>query len=165
MLDVLQHPPREAGHILAYKTEIQSDDVFNAALAAMPQEQFVIYGMRKGAPAPPNVAARAFDEAGFLRDLASSRAVISNGGMSLLGEALSMGKPVLAIPVGGHHEQILNACYLERLGFGVGRRQLDALSLRAFVRDIPAYRHAIARSYPPHDQNERFFATLDRLFP
>lgn len=165
VLAVLASPPPTGNHLLVYKTEIMNDTMVSASLAALPEQPFVVYGMSEAAALPRNAVRRSFSEAGFLRDLASARGVVSNGGMSLLGEALSLQKPVLAIPVGGHHEQILNACYLDRLGYGTWRDRLDAAALGAFVRDLPRHQRAIAASYPPHDRNVGLYATLERLFP
>ena len=57
-------------------------------------------------------------ENGFLADLAACSYVIANGGLSLLSEALYLGKPVLCLPVQFLYEQFFNAYLLAKNGFG-----------------------------------------------
>jgi uncharacterized protein (TIGR00661 family) len=63
-----------------------------------------------------NLRYQPFGEATFIDDLASCRAVIAGGGFTLMGEAVYLHKPMLAVPVGRQFEQVLNARYL-REGF------------------------------------------------
>jgi uncharacterized protein (TIGR00661 family) len=44
--------------------------------------------------------------------------VIANSGFSLICEALYLGKPYLAIPVRHQFEQVLNAYYVDKMGYG-----------------------------------------------
>lgn len=55
---------------------------------------------------------------GFVRDMAGCRAVLSTAGNQLIGEALHLGKPVLAVPEDAF-EQRLNAHMIERMGVGM----------------------------------------------
>ena len=55
---------------------------------------------------------------GFFADLVSARAVVANSGFSLVTEALHLGKPYLAVPVSHQFEQIFNAYWLEKSGYG-----------------------------------------------
>jgi uncharacterized protein (TIGR00661 family) len=85
-----------------------------------------------------NLRYRPFSEAGFIDDLASARGVIAGGGFTLMGEAVYLRKPMLAVPLGGQFEQVLNARYLEREGFGMEAEVADAETVRRFVERIPA---------------------------
>ena len=164
VLRALAAPRTTSDHVLAYKTGSLDDASVLGPLARVPEQCFVAYGLRGEAAVPPNVTAKPFDTNTFLSDLASARAVIGNGGMSLLGEALAFGKPVYAIPVRGQYEQVLNACYLQQLGYGTTSETLEPNRIRAFLANEPAHAAAIAR-VPQHDRNERLYATLDALFP
>jgi UDP-N-acetylglucosamine:LPS N-acetylglucosamine transferase len=42
-----------------------------------------------------------------------------------MGEAVVLGKPMLAVPLAGQFEQMLNSRYLEREGFGMWAPDLD----------------------------------------
>ena len=72
-----------------------------------------------------NLRYRPFSEAGFIDDLRTARGVIAGGGFTLMGEAVYLHKPMLAVPLGGQFEQVLNARYLEAEGYGVARRRAD----------------------------------------
>jgi uncharacterized protein (TIGR00661 family) len=154
-----------SSHVLVYKTLASSpeDAQFFDALSSLPSERFVIYGLEAGTPVPQNCVARPIDEDAFVRDLASAKAVIGNGGMSLMGEALALGKPVLAIPIQDQYEQVLNALYLECLGFGRMAAKLDASVLTEFLANASMYAARI-RSRPQHDGNQKLYALLDAFF-
>jgi uncharacterized protein (TIGR00661 family) len=95
-----------------------------------------VYGMRDGPEAGTTDGAieyRARSVDGFLEDLVTARGVITGGGFSLLSEAVYLGKPVLSVPLRGQFEQLMNARYLEREGFGMCARAVEAATLAAFV--------------------------------
>jgi uncharacterized protein (TIGR00661 family) len=54
----------------------------------------------------------------FLQDLLDCKCLITTAGNQLIGEALAIGKPVLAIPEPGNMEQQLNAHFLVESGLG-----------------------------------------------
>ncbi len=56
------------------------------------------------------------DRAGFLRDLASCRAVICTAGVNLPVEAHLLGKPCGVVPIPEQWEQVVNAWHLDSLG-------------------------------------------------
>jgi UDP:flavonoid glycosyltransferase YjiC (YdhE family) len=66
-----------------------------------------------------NIDYRPRSNEGFVEDLRTARGVVAGGGFSLLSEAVYLGKPVLAMPLHGQFEQLLNGRYLEREGYGV----------------------------------------------
>ena len=164
VLRALSAPPATSDHVLVYKTGSLDDASVLGPLARVPEQRFLVYGLRDEAAVSANVVAKPFDTSTFLSDLASARAVIGNGGMSLLGEALAFQKPLYVVPMRGQFEQVLNACYVEQLGYGTTSETLEPNRLRAFLANAPAHAAAIAR-VPQHDRNERLYATLDALFP
>jgi uncharacterized protein (TIGR00661 family) len=101
-----------------------------------------VYGMRRGLEGEQvegNLRYRPFSEAGFIADLATARGVIAGGGFTLMGEAVYLHKPMLAVPIGGQFEQVLNARYLQKLGYGRCADTLDdPATVREFVSAIPA---------------------------
>lgn len=147
--------PTAGEHVLVYQTGVATDELI-VALRAIPSVRFVVYA-RDAAPGEvANISFRAFDEAGFLADLASARAVICNGGYTLMSEALYLGKPILSMPLRHQGEQELNAAYLSELGLGVAMRRLDFPALRAFVRSPSPIARLPAG-------NARASTTIDRL--
>jgi uncharacterized protein (TIGR00661 family) len=125
--------PTRGEHVVVYQTAA-GDAALLRTLRALPDVPFRVYGA--GEPRQSgNVELRRFDEAGFLSDLASARAVVSNGGFSALSEAIYLNKPVLSIPVAHQGEQQLNAAWLQRLGLGMRGAKLTTELLRDFLRD------------------------------
>jgi uncharacterized protein (TIGR00661 family) len=80
---------------------------------------------------------------GFLADLVSARGVITGGGFSLLSEAVYLGKPVLAVPLKGQFEQLMNARYLHREGFGMCAPAIDAATLATFLEELDSYHNRL----------------------
>jgi uncharacterized protein (TIGR00661 family) len=95
-----------------------------------------VYGMRDGPEVGTRDGAieyrpRSID--GFLEDLVSARGVITGGGFSLLSEAVYVGKPVMSVPLRGQFEQLMNARYVDREGFGMCATGVDAPTLTTFL--------------------------------
>ena len=101
-----------------------------------------VYGMRDGPEAGTTdgrITFRPRSAGGFLEDLRTARAVISGGGFSLLSEAVFLGKPALAVPLDGQFEQLMNARYLQREGFGACARDIGPGTLAAFLDGLPGF--------------------------
>ena len=152
----------EASPVLVYKTASLDDESMLRSLSDV-EASFVVYGVSVDATMPENCARRPFDEAGFVRDLASCRAVVCNAGMSLTGEALAFGKPVFAVPVRDQFEQVLNALYLDHLGYGFMAETLEARALASFLKQAERFERRL-RERPTHDGNARLYDALERLF-
>ncbi len=124
-----------------------------------------IYGMKRSITADvvdENLTYRPFSETGFIADLASARGVIAGGGFTLMGEAVYLHKPMLAVPLERQFEQVLNARYLEELGYGSFAESLDdPKTVLDFVEKIPSCEKALA-SYV-QDGNAVLFREVDGL--
>ncbi len=109
-----------------------------------------------------NLIYRKFNEDRFFNDLGSCKAVLANGGFTLISESIYLKKPVLSIPVKGQFEQILNAIYLERLGYGEFHEELeiDICSSTFYLNSI-SYNQSL-RSYN-QDGNKAILKELDNL--
>ncbi|MFN0061293.1 MAG: MJ1255/VC2487 family glycosyltransferase [Myxococcaceae bacterium] len=156
--EILSARPSSGEHLLVYQTST-SNPALPAALksAGIPCR---VYGLRRVSEdeADGSLLYRPFNEARFVEDLCGARAVVTGGGFTLLSEAVYLGKPVYCVPVGGQFEQVLNALYLERLGYGVYAPTLTASTLAAFLERIPDFSRSLA-TYR-HDQNRGAFAAL-----
>ena len=138
--------------------------MLQAALAATGLE-CRIYGMRAGlteAVQDGNLRFLPFSEDRFIADLATSRAVIAGGGFTLMGEAVFLGKPMLAVPLAGQFEQMLNARYLEREGYGMWAPDLDDPAIiPRFLERTPACSRALAGYH--QDGNRALLAGVDEF--
>ncbi len=130
--------PTEGEHVLVYQTAA-GDPRLLGALASMPKVRFVLYGLGRDETIG-NVELRTFDERRFIDELASARAVISNGGFTTLSEAIYLGKPVLSVPVRHQPEQELNAAWLDVLGLGAHAKLLDTHAVARFIDRADSFR-------------------------
>jgi uncharacterized protein (TIGR00661 family) len=105
-----------------------------------------VYGMR-GGPASDetdgNLEFRPRSNEGFVEDLRTARGVVTGGGFSLLSEAVYLGKPVLAMPLHGQFEQLMNARYLEREGYGVCAQQVTPELVGDFIARLDDFERAL----------------------
>jgi uncharacterized protein (TIGR00661 family) len=163
-------------HVLVYQTSA-SDDSLLPSLAELKEHRFVVYGLKRhdqqasrlrgdvssktAAKSFPNCVVREFSEEGFVADLAAAQAVVCNGGLSLIGEALYLGKPIFSVPVRNQFEQVMNARYLEELGYGLAADSIDPQLLRLFLRERDKYASRVAKHQ--QDGNERLFDVEDGL--
>ncbi len=69
---------------------------------------------------------------------------MANGGFTLISESIYLKKPVLSIPVKGQFEQILNAIYLERLGYGEFHEELEKDSVIHFLSKLDSYNDSLS---------------------
>lgn len=153
---------RRGDHLLVYQTS-DTNSVLPRVLSQAGVECRV-YGARRGITedvVEGNLRYRPFSEDGFITDLATARGVVAGGGFTLMGEAVYLRKPMLALPLVGQFEQTLNALYLEQLGYGRLAPELTVEAVRDFLAAIPACERALA-SYDQNG-NERLFEVLDSL--
>jgi len=126
------------------------------------RSRFIAYGFgREGNNEEGNILFRKPSLDGFFSDLVRARAVIANSGFSLVTEALHLGKPYLAVPVSHQFEQIFNAYWLQKSGFGTYWEQLSKERVESFLYNLPHYRDSLA-DYPRHG-NQALFDKLDSL--
>ncbi len=156
---VAAHPSWET-HALVYTHGETAEDTMRA-MQAVPQQPFVVYGAARSGRFG-NCLCKPFSADEFVRDLASSRAVVANAGMSLMGEAVYLGKPMYAVPVQNQFEQTVNAWYLAKLGYGEMHEAFEPRLIGKFLEAAPAYA-AKLRSSRRQDGNQEFYRVLDRL--
>jgi uncharacterized protein (TIGR00661 family) len=148
--------PRD--HVLVYQTA-SSNEALVPLLRRLPG-RFRVYGMgREGTEG--NVTLRGFSEEGFLDDLRTARAVLAGGGFSLMSEAVHLRVPMLSVPFAHQGEQVLNARYLRKLGYGASADEFTEDVVARFLGDLPAHERALA-TYEPRD-NSMTFACVDEL--
>lgn len=159
--EVLAATPSHGEHVLVYQSGEGAESV-ETALKAFPEQTFLVYGMRRGIAGEEtddNLRHQPFSETKFVEHLASAKAVIAGGGFSLLSEAVYLRKPVLSVPLEGQFEQTLNALYLEKLGYGLHRKEIRAADVEELLLRAPAFSRAL-QDYQ-QDGNRTLFALLD----
>ena len=155
--EILDATPQEGSHVLVYVT---SPAPALAKLLGTIRASFIAYGFgREGKDG--NVLYKKASLEGFFADLVTSKAVIANSGFSLLTEALHLGKPYLAMPVRHQFEQVFNAYWVEKSGYGASWGELNRERVEAFLYNVPHYREALAQY--PREGNQALFNKLDGL--
>jgi uncharacterized protein (TIGR00661 family) len=161
--EILAADRRRGEHLIVYQTA-ESNTSLTDTLTRTGLE-CRIYGMRRGITEEQvegNLRHRPFSEAGFIDDLASARGVIAGGGFTLMGEAVYLHKPMLAVPLRHQFEQVLNARYLERDGYGKAADSLDdPATVLDFVDAIPQCEEKLA-GYS-QDGNRLILEAVDHL--
>lgn len=107
-------PPGEP-FLLSYLRKQTPDSVVDELVNS--DQRIKIYGLGEREPRK-QVTFHAIDPEKFVDDLVACRAVVSAAGNQLLGECMYLGKPVMALPETWHHEQLINAHFLRRMGCG-----------------------------------------------
>ena len=155
--EILNATPTERDHVLVYVT---SPAPALAKLLASVRARFIAYGFgREGIEGNIQYKKPSLD--GFFSDLVSARAVIANSGFSLVTEALHLRKPYLAVPVSHQFEQIFNAYWLQKSGYGTYWEHLTKERIDSFLDNLLHYRESLA-DYPRHG-NQALFDKLDSL--
>lgn len=155
--EILSAKPTEGDFVLAYFTS-----PFTEILPILKSinKKFICYGFAKNARMG-NVILKKASEKEFLKDLMRCEAVMANSGFTLVGEALHLGKPYLALPVQAQFEQTLNAYYVEKLGFGRYYDELDREKIESFLFNLGVYKKNL-KKYKKQD-NKKLFQKLDQL--
>ncbi len=170
--DTSLHPPILRPEILAAKREpgahllIYQTSTSNKALPEILQKSGLecrVYGLRRDLESDVregNVLYRPFSEQGFVDDLRTARGVIASAGFTLMGEAVYLGRPMLAVPLKKQFEQVLNARYLEAEGYGLGADTITSARLAEFIERLPDFERKLA-GYK-QDGNNDLLAALER---
>ena len=152
--EIVQSQSINGEHLVAYLRRKTCE----AVLESMQQlgRPVHVYGLGERPP-QGNVQFFRIDEQGFIADLASCHAVLCTAGNQLVGEALYLGKPVLAMPESNNFEQFINAWFLREGGAGdwVDPERITARHIRRFLAQHVDFAESIDR--------ERMNGTPDAL--
>ena len=155
--EILEAVPTQEEYVLVYVT---SPAPLLAKMLSAIRGRFIAYGFgREGEEG--NIFYKKPSLEGFLRDLAGTKAIIANSGFSLVTEALHLGKPYLAVPVEHQFEQIFNAYWLQKSGYGAYWEDLNKERVESFLYNLPLYREKM--SDYPRQGNAALLAKLDTL--
>ena len=155
--EVLDTKPTTGEHVLVYVTSPSRD---LAQLLQQVRCKFVAYGFNRDGQ-DGNILFKKPDMETFLRDLAGCKAIVANAGFSLVSEALYLGKPYLAVPVQHQFEQIFNAYFLDKEGYGAFWEELTKEKVESFLFNLPTFQDNLA-AYERHD-NSVLLNKLDQL--
>src|SRR3954470_11071900 len=138
--EILAARSEQGKHLLVYQTYTSNDEL--PQLLRRTGIECRVYGLRRDLREDvreDNLLYRPFSEEGFIDDLRTCRAVVASGGFTLMGEAVYLHKPMLAEPVARQFEQILNARYLEKEGYGLSAEAIREAKLQEFLSRLPEF--------------------------
>ena len=159
--EILEAKKTVKDHIVVYQTSESCADL--PEILKKIDKPFFVYGFKreiKEVVKENNITYKPFSEKGLVRDLSSAFGVIANGGFTLLSESVYLQKPILSIPIQSQFEQVLNAHYLEELGFGYSMDKLDKETILYFIEHIDNYRDNLSK-YKQEEGNGILFNLLD----
>lgn len=155
--EVLRTRATEGEEVLVYVTSPAPE---LARLLAAVRCRFIAYGFgREGREG--NILFKKPGLEVFLKDLSNCKAVIANSGFSLLSEAFYLGKPYLAVPVHHQFEQLFNAYYVDKVGYGTYWDELNKERIESFLFNLPVYKENL-KTYPRQD-NSALLKKVDDL--
>ncbi|MCA9673150.1 MAG: teichoic acid biosynthesis protein [Myxococcales bacterium] len=156
--EILAAKPTRGEHLIVYQTTTTNERLLDVlGQSGVPCK---VYGLNRDETIG-NLQLRPFSLDGFVKDLASCRGVLATGGYSLMGEAIYLGKPLLAVPLKKQFEQLLNALYLQKLGYGEYHQELSAEAVTGFVANLEQYEANLANY--SQDGNNKILGALDGL--
>ncbi|MGV3539333.1 MAG: MJ1255/VC2487 family glycosyltransferase [Rufibacter sp.] len=156
--EILRAKTSSGSHVLVYQSSTNQKNLLQA-LQELPQETFFVYGFNKDEQ-HANVQLKAFSEEGFIQDLASAKAVVANGGFSLLSEAVYLHKPICSVPIPKQFEQYLNAAFVQKLGYGRYFPEFTPDGLKAFLYEVPRFQENLAQYQ--QEGNQILFNEIER---
>jgi uncharacterized protein (TIGR00661 family) len=157
--EILGAGRKRLNHILVYQTSTSQRDIV-PILNEMERETFYVYGFNVGATYG-NVVMKPFSEAEFIKDLVEAKAVITNGGFTLISEAVYLNKPLCSMPINNQFEQYVNAAYIEKCGYGRRCSGFTPDAIKSFLYDLDKFQNTI-NGYQ-QSGNDSTFATLDKI--
>lgn len=145
-------------HILVYQTSGTNTAMLDELRKC--KEQFIVYGFSEEG-VTDNITFRSFNDAQFYDDFSSAKAVICNGGLMFMTEALYLGKPVYAVPIQHQFEQVMNAYYLQEMQLGVAVNEFTVERFSIFLKKLNFYKKHISKLR--FDNNSALFRRLKEM--
>ncbi|MDR2966593.1 MAG: glycosyltransferase [Methanobacteriaceae archaeon] len=127
-------------HILVYQTSKANIKLIETLKEV--DEKFIVYGFNKE-KIDGNLTFRKFNEDKIYDDLRNAKAIVTNGGFTLISEAIYLKKPIYTIPANGNFEQLLNAFYVDKLAYGEMHKNIDKSTLKNFLKKLKKYQKSL----------------------
>jgi uncharacterized protein (TIGR00661 family) len=155
--EILDATFTQAEHVLVYVT---SPAPALVKVLSKVRGRFIAYGFGRDGE-DGNIVFKKPSQQEFMRDLTAAKAIVANSGFSLVTEALHLGRPYLAVPVKHQFEQVFNAYWLQKTGYGAYWEDLTKERVESFLYNLPLYREKL-EDYP-RQGNGALLAKLDTL--
>jgi len=137
--EIFSLTPKTGNYVLIYQTNSAYHKKIKTIVNHFPQIKFYIYNLKNDGKFGRQAIFRKFSHTQLLEDLAGARAVIVNGGFTLLSEAIYLKKPIISLPMHGDFEQLLNAILLDRANYGIFLKKIDLKKIDSFFNNLDFY--------------------------
>ncbi|MFN0019562.1 MAG: glycosyltransferase family protein [Pirellulaceae bacterium] len=156
--------PSQGDYVLSYLRPNASPRILESLQGA--KREVRVYGLGER-PAVGCLKFFPLHERKFVDDLAGCSALIGAAGNQSLGEALYLGKPVLAIPEGEHYEQLINAHFLRQMGAGdwVTAEQVEPAHVNRFLDRLDSHAACAGLLAGKLDGTSSAAAEIERFLP
>ena len=138
--DILNLKSEKGDHVLVYQTS-NSNYELTERLKKI-DENFIVYGFNIDKK-DKNLIYRKFNEDIFYDDLRTCKAVLTNGGFTLISEAIYLKKPIYSMPALGNFEQILNGYYVDKLSYGEYHEDMKTENIIKFLNNLDKYQKTL----------------------
>ncbi|HAV92750.1 TPA: hypothetical protein DCW38_06175 [candidate division WOR-3 bacterium] len=138
--------------ILIYQTSNSMVDKIKILTEKFKDVDFIAY--KVSMDAKPNLKVKGFSTEDFINDLAECSGIISNGGFTLISEAIYLGKPIYSVPIKGQYEQRVNGFLVEKMGYGLTSNDFDEERFEKFINNMEEYKKNLSKYY--QDGNKEF---------
>ncbi|MBI2148218.1 hypothetical protein HYU23_00915 [Candidatus Woesearchaeota archaeon] len=155
--EILKSKSKSMDYVFVYQSTKSYDKLIE--ILKRINYKFIIYGFDKNQVVGNLIFKKFDDRKQFINDLANCKAVITNGGFTLISEALYLSKPMLVVPIKKHFEQVSNALYIQYNNFGVFYDDLDETHVVEFIMNLKKYKFDKVEKW----NNEQTFGLLDML--
>jgi uncharacterized protein (TIGR00661 family) len=162
--EIASAQPHNGGYILSYLRHRTPPAVLEMlGRLGLPVK---IYGLG-GQPPRGALTFHEIDSQQFVSDLAGCEGYIGAAGNQALGEAVFLGKPVLALPEIHHHEQRINAHFIRHMQVGdwAALERVRWEQISAFVPKLDEYRQALASYAGKIDGTSAALEAIERNLP
>ncbi|MBE6512888.1 MAG: glycosyltransferase [Methanobrevibacter olleyae] len=143
--EIMKLKPVEGEHVLVYQTAESSINLMEELKKL--DYKFIVYGFNKD-EVDENLTYRLFNEEQIFEDMRTAKAIIVNGGFTMISEAIYLKKPIYSTPAHKNFEQILNGFYVEKLGFGESHENLDVKKIENFLNNLDKYQENLNKVEP-----------------
>ena len=143
--EIMKLEPVGGDHVLVYQTAESSINLMEELKKL--DYKFIVYGFNKD-DVDENLTYRSFNEKQIFEDMRTAKAIIVNGGFTMISEAIYLKKPIYSTPAHKNFEQILNGFYVEKLGFGEYHDDLDVNKIESFLDNLDKYQENLNKVEP-----------------
>lgn len=148
----IEKEKKDGDFILIYQTSKSMVEQINKIVWTFPETKFVSFGLEL--EDNKNLKKEGFSKDGFLKALSQCKAVITNGGFSLITESIYLKKPIFTVPIKGQYEQRVNSFLVEKMGYGLSSLDFSVDDFKKFLNNIDMYKKNLEKY--EQDENKIF---------